>query len=280
MKEILAVGFFDGVHLGHRALLEGATAAFTFLNHPSSVLSPGAAKTLLMDADSRIAAIKACGVRKVWAVPFTGAIASMPPEDFLSGTIEGFPLRAADIRLVRCGADWRFGRGAAGDAALLRRFGVETQCVPYVFWNGERISSSRIRASLAEGDVKAAEAMLGRPWTLGGKVVRGKGMGRGMGRPTVNVEPSFDAPLRRGAYVVEMCGERAVANFGVAPTFGEKAWRKPVLEVHFLSQGAELPGPSDRVEARFVRFIRPEMKFASPEALARRIAEDAAAASS
>ena len=128
--------------------------------------------------------------------------------------------------------------------------------------------------------MKAAEAMRGRPWTLGGKVVRGKGMGRGMGRPTVNVEPSFDAPLRLGVYVVEMCGERAVANFGVAPTFGEKAWRKPVLEVHFLSQGAELPGPSDRVEARFVRFIRPEMKFASPEALARRIAEDAAAASS
>lgn len=272
MSEVLATGFFDGVHLGHREILRGATAALTFVNHPSGVLAPGAETPLLMDAESKIAAIKACGVEKVWALEFTKEVAAVPPEKFLDGAIPGFPLKAADIAKVKCGMDWRFGAGGKGDAALLKRLGVEVEEIPYAEYKGERISSSRIRKALQEGNVEDANAMLGRRWTVRGRVSTGKGEGAKIGFPTVNIVPSRQLPIRRGVYAVESCGVAGLANFGFAPTFGERAWKEPVLEVHFLS--APPPAENGEMEIAFVSFIRGEMAFSSPEELARQIASD------
>ena len=273
MSEVLATGFFDGVHLGHREILRGATAVLTFLNHPSGVLNPGAAETpLLMDAESKIAAIKACGVEKVWALEFTKEVAAVPPERFLDGAIPGFPLKSADIAKVKCGMDWRFGAGGKGDAAFLRSLGVEVEEVPYAEYRGGRISSSRIRKALQEGNVEDAAAMLGRRWTFRGRVSAGKGEGTKIGFPTVNIVPSRALPIGRGVYAVESRGVAGVANFGLAPTFGDRAWKEPVLEVHFLS--APPPAENGEMEIAVVSFIRGEMAFPSPDALARQIADD------
>ena len=169
MPGVVAVGFFDGVHLGHRRILEGADAALTFRNHPSSVLRPESAKTLLMPYSEKEEFIRACGVKNVIALDFTPELASMPPERFIDFI--------ASFSKVRCGADWRFGKGAKGDAEFLRGRGFEVEVVPYAELDGERISSTRIRAALEKGDLNSVNRMLGRNWRLTGAIVRGKGVG-------------------------------------------------------------------------------------------------------
>ena len=266
----LAVGFFDGVHLGHQAILRGASAALTFENHPLSVLAPDRAPRLLMSWEDRAKAVMALGV-KVTALEFDQDLAARPPEDFLElmrGLADGAPLA------VRCGANWRFGKDGAGDADWLRARGVPVTVVPYVDYQGEPISSTRIRAALERGELDAAAAMLGRPYALSGETFRGKGLGRGLGFPTVNIRPSLPDPvLPAGVYVVELEGRKGVANYGLAPTAGEHAWTKPVLEVHLLG-GAEPPAGTGTCSVSFLRYLRPERKFASLDELKDRIARD------
>lgn len=270
----LAVGFFDGVHLGHQRILAGADAVLTFRNHPLSMLAPERAPRLIMTPGRRIEAIRACGVREVFAVDFTAEVAATPPEDF----IERFAPRTGGSPLsVRCGENWRFGRGGSGDAAFLRARGVPVEVVPYAEYRGGRISSSRIRAALESGAVEDANAMLGRPFEVEGEVFVGKGEGSKLGFPTLNVRPaalSLRIPL--GVYAVECCGMKAVANFGVAPTFGADAWRAPVLEVHFAGTDAHVADGS--VVVRLLRFLRPERTFASLDELKAQIAKDCAEA--
>ena len=136
----VAVGFFDGVHLGHRAILSGADVALTFRNHPLSVVAPERAPRLLMDFDSRVAAIRACGVREVRAFDFTPEFARLLPAEFLA---EAGISRETE---VRCGSNWRFGRGGEGDAEWLRARGYRVTVVPSVSYRGEGVSSTRIRA--------------------------------------------------------------------------------------------------------------------------------------
>jgi glycerol-3-phosphate cytidylyltransferase-like family protein len=156
MPGVVAVGFFDGVHLGHRRILEGADAALTFRNHPSSVLRPESAKTLLMPYSEKEEFIRACGVKNVIALDFTPELASMPPEKFIDFI--------ASFSKVRCGADWRFGKGAKGDAEFLRGRGFEVEVVPYAELDGERISSTRIRAALEKGDLKLFARSVNNYW--------------------------------------------------------------------------------------------------------------------
>ena len=158
----VAVGFFDGVHLGHRAILSGADVALTFRNHPLSVVAPERAPRLLMDFDSRVAAIRACGVREVRAFDFTPEFARLSPAEFLA---EAGISRETE---VRCGSNWRFGRGGEGDAEWLRARGYRVTVVPSVSYRGEGVSSTRIRAALERGDVEDANAMLGRPFSAAG----------------------------------------------------------------------------------------------------------------
>lgn len=272
MPGVVAVGFFDGVHLGHRRILEGADAALTFRNHPSSVLRPESAKTLLMPYSEKEEFIRACGVKNVIALDFTPELASMPPEKFIDFI--------ASFSKVRCGADWRFGKGAKGDAEFLRGRGLEVEVVPYAELDGERISSTRIRAALEKGDLNSVNRMLGRNWRLTGAIVCGKGVGRELGYPTVNLEILNSPPeLPAGVYEVDVFGIKAIANFGYAPTMGDAAWKEKILEIHF--KGGR---PSDLddlaagsvLKVEFVRFIRPERTFATFEELKAQIATDCA----
>jgi len=263
----LAVGFFDGVHLGHRAILAGAGAVLTFRTHPLALLAPTRAPKMLMDADTRLAAIRGCGVGSVTALDFTPEFARLSPEDFAARHLAG---RGP----IRCGANWRFGADGAGDAAFLRRLGFEVEVVPAVEVGGETVSSTRIRAALSDGRLEAATAMLGRPWTFRGRVVAGKGEGRALGFPTVNLVPVEEPPLARGVYAVRLGGVPALANWGVAPTFGDRAWTSPVLEVHF-PQG-DVPAITEEATVVFERFLRPERRFPNLAALRRAIESDLA----
>ena len=267
MKE-LAIGFFDGVHLGHQAILRGASAALTFANHPLAVLAPEKAPRLIMSVDDRVAAIQACGVGEVRVLPFDRRLAALPPESFLRDYI------GAGCA-VRCGANWRFGAGGAGDAAFLRAHGVAVEVVPFAAYEGARISSSRIRAALERGEVEAANAMLGRRFVVHGTREEGKGLGRRLGFPTLNLSPEGLAlRLPHGVYAVEVGGARGVANYGLAPTLGDAAWREPVFEVHFRDGDASAGGGQAAVSVELLRFLRPECAFASLEDLQRQIKAD------
>jgi len=260
----IAVGFFDGVHLGHRKILEGADAALTFRNHPLSLLRPEDAPLLMMSADDRLHAIRACGVENVNMIDFTREVAEMDAEQFAE--------RHFRNTRVLCGENWRFGRGGKGDAALLRRLGIDVTVVPYAEYHGEKISSSRIRECLLRGEIEDANAMLGHRFSVAGRRVRGKGIGKGMGFPTVNIDPARPLGLRLGVYVVEVDGVRGIANYGHAPTMEAMAWSSPVLEVHFPKAVPELSDAE--VCADFVRFLRDERKFATIEELKLQIADD------
>lgn len=280
----VAVGFFDGVHLGHQAILKGADCALTFENHPLEFLDPARAPRLIMSWEDRARAIMALGVR-VTALDFDADLAGWPPERFLAFLADFAACqgrRAPEPLAVRCGANWRFGRGGAGDAAWLRRQGVDVTVVPYAHYRGEPVSSTRVRRALAAGAVADAAAMLGRPYVVRGRTVAGKGLGRTLGFPTVNLVPDGD-PARfvappLGVYAVELDGVRGVANYGCAPTLGERAWPVPVWEVHFLDPadpGARVRRDSERLAFSVRRFIRPERKFASLDELKAQIAADA-----
>ena len=281
----IAVGFFDGVHLGHQAILKGADAALTFRNHPLTVLAPEKAPRLIMSYEQRVAAIRACGVKDVTVVEFTRELAEMPAEEFVDSFLKRKGFR---FSTVRCGANWRFGKGGAGDAAFLRERGFEVEVVPYAEYRGERVSSSRIRAALERGEIKDANAMLGRKFQVSGFRFQGKGLGTKIGFPTINLRiserescescESSRIVLRRGVYEVEVGGLRGIANYGIAPTMGDRAWEEPVLEIHFPGAGVEdlRRETGDRAVVSLIRFIRPERRFDSAADLQRQIAADCA----
>ena len=265
----LAVGFFDGVHLGHQRILAQADAVLTFTNHPATVFAPDRAPRLLMTAEERLAAISALGVRRVVACDFTPALASQTARAFADSLHQEFP----DLDTVFCGPNWTFGAGGTGTADTLRALGFNVTVVPFATWRGEPVSSTRIRAELGEGDVSAAAAMLGRPYSASGRVVAGKGEGRALGFPTLNIVPALgNLPLVHGVYAVETALGRGVANWGVAPTMGARAWPEPVLEVHLLNAPTTPPPTSLRVA--FTAFIRPERTFSSIAELQEQLARD------
>ena len=273
----LAVGFFDGVHLGHREILRGASAALTFRNHPLTVLAPEKAPRLIMTCEERVAAIRACGVKDVTVLDFTPELAAMSPDEFFTRHLASFVSCLPSS--VRCGANWRFGAGGAGDAEFLRSRGIDVEVVPYAEYKGEKVSSSRIRQCLENGAIEDANAMLGRRYEIRGKREEGKGLGRKIGYPTINLVLRLASPvLPLGVYEVEVEGVKGIANYGIAPTMGDKAWKTPVMEVHLLGEGAEdvRPETEDGVSVTFVRYIRPEKKFASIDDLKRQIAADCA----
>ena len=171
----LAVGFFDGVHLGHQAILKGADAALTFRNHPLTVLAPEKAPRLIMSVEERVAAIKACGVKNVIVLDFTPELAELSPEAFVARYLSSSASHLPSS--VRCGANWRFGKDGAGDAEFLRKLGFEVDVVPFAEYTGKEIPSSRIRAALERGEIEDANAMLGRRFQVSGFRFQGKGLG-------------------------------------------------------------------------------------------------------
>ena len=277
----VAIGFFDGVHLGHRTILRalrdaasasGARpAVLTFRNHPLSVIDPGAAPPLLMTGERRLAELSGAAGCEVVALDFTPALAAMPPEEFIA-ELHGMFGR---VSCVFCGPGWRFGAQGRGNAALLAAAGIEVRETPFAMESGERISSTRIRAAVRSGDLASAAAMLGRPFALCGAIRPGKGEGRNLGFPTVNIAPAAGMCLPPcGVYAIE----GGIANLGTAPTFGDRAWKAPILEAHYFSRPPDFP--CGAAEVPLLRFLRPERRFPDVASLRARIALDVAAAKS
>ena len=271
----LAVGFFDGVHLGHQAILKGADAALTFRNHPFTVLAPEKAPRLIMSVEERVAAIKACGVKDVTVLDFTRELAEMPAEEFVASFLKRSGGR---FPVLRCGANWRFGRGGEGNAEFLRGMGIAVTVVPYAEYKDEKVSSSRIRRCLENGEIEDANAMMGRRFQVSGFRFQGKGLGGRLGYPTVNLKlETLNLKLPLGVYEVEVEGRKAIANYGLAPTMGDRAWSAPTMEIHYLHCPTSTPDFDSKSSfVDFVRFIRPEKKFDSIEDLKRQIAADCA----
>ena len=275
----LAIGFFDGVHLGHQAILRGADLAVTFRNHPLSVLAPSRSPKLIMAPEERIAALGAFCAR-THVIEFTPELAILSPSEFVDKlrrivVAEGL---CPDAISVRAGANWRFGKGGAGDAQWLRSHGFDATVVPFAEYCGKTVSSTRIRAAIAAGRMPDASAMLGREFAVSGRVVSGKGLGRSIGFPTLNIHPAPIGGAERieppkGVYAVSVAGARAVANFGVAPTLGAQRWREATWEVHLL-EPAELPGPGCEMRFGVRRFLRAERKFGGIDELKLQIAAD------
>lgn len=266
----VAVGFFDGVHLGHQAILAKAESALTFSSHPLEVLRPEKAPRLIMSKDERVASIG----KPTTVLEFTRELASMSAEEFAEKYFKG--------KKVYSGANWTFGKGGIGNIDWLKAHGYEAEVVPYAEYLGEPISSTRIRLALLNGEVKAAAEMMGRPYQVKGERFKGKGKGKEIGFPTINIRPEKPMALKTGVYKVEVCysalgtkhSELGIANFGYAPTFAADQWPEPTLEVHLLSPFPQ-PVPST-CEIKFLDFLREEKKFASVEALVAQIKDDIA----
>jgi len=284
---VVALGVFDGVHLGHRAILDTAVArakkdggtavACTFDPHPAEVLQPERAPLPITTLDERVALIAESGIGLTVVVAFTPILAAMEPETFVSEILAG----RLGAREVVVGFNHRFGRGARGDAQLLReigiRVGMHAEIVPPLDADGTPVSSSAIRAALQGGDVASAARMLGRPYFVSGNIVEGAGRGRSIGFATANL--ATDRPLLTpaGVYACRLSvgnvTHGAVVNAGVRPTFGEKVF---TLEAHVLDFSGDLYGRRARLD--FVARLREERKFAGIEALKAQIVADVASA--
>lgn len=283
----VAVGNFDGVHLGHAAVLArararaaeagGRSAVLTFEPHPAAVLRPDGAPPLLTPTPERTRRLHALGVDDVHTLTFDRALAALEAEAFVHEVL--WPrLRPA---WVVVGENFTFGRGGRGRPADLARlgerlgFGVEI--VAPVILDGAPVSSSRVRARVREADLAGAERLLGRPYAVVGTVVHGAGQGRALGTPTANLVPPGDKCLPpEGIYAARVrvgAGPRlpGAADLGRRPTFEEDGALR--LEVHLIEGGGEdLYGRE--IEVEMVRYVRPDRKFADPAALRAAIAED------
>ena len=292
-RAAIAIGNFDGVHLGHRALIDrarelarthGALAvALTFDPHPSAVVGSRTAPPMLASLDRRLELLDAAGVDAVVVEPFTPELAALSPSAFVDDILVG-ALRA---RAVIVGYDFTYGHARAGTTETLRAHGgFDVAIVPAVELEGEVVSSTRIRAALSGGDVALAARLLGRPWDVDGVVVHGAKRGRAIGIPTANIAPASDLVVAPGIYAVTLdVDERggradveagagrampAVASLGRNPTFVEQGGL--VLEVHVLDWDGDLY--DRRVRTTFVSRIRDELKFDSVDALVAQIHRD------
>lgn len=286
----VAVGFFDGFHIGHRAVADAAIGearrtgveawAFTFAEHPLATIAPDRAPPLLQPREERIAALEKAGFDGVCLVEFDARIAALDPCDFALRLKRAFPR----LMSVHCGVNWRFGAGAAGDAAALAALGAglgfRVSPAPPVAFADAPVSSTRIRAALAAGDLDSASAMLGRPYSLAGTVVKGRGLGSSCGVPTANIGTAGLATPPAGVYAVaaEIGGAMrpGVADLGWRPTFPDARPDAPVLEVNFFGIDRDLYGM--RLDVVFAKYLRGEMAFPSKEALFGQIKADIAAA--
>jgi riboflavin kinase/FMN adenylyltransferase len=283
----VALGTFDGVHLGHRAILLTAltqahagaldAVACTFDPHPMEVLQPDRAPLPITSLDERLALIAETGVDEAVVLPFTRQLAAIEPEAFVKDVL----LERLRAREVVVGYNHRFGRGARGDARMLEdlgaRLGFRAHVVPPMTVDGVAVSSTGIRTALQRGDVAAAARGLGRPYAITGGVTSGAGRGRTLGFPTANIAP--DRPLLigggvyRGLVTVDGPPHAAVVNVGVRPTFGEATL---AVEAHLLDFSGDLYGR--RVRLAFVARLRDEMRFASVDDLKAQVTRDIAAA--
>ena len=290
----VTIGNFDGVHIGHQAMLarvrEAAAArglrncALTFEPHPRELFTPGQAPTRLTSLREKLELLASYGVEHTHVSRFSRAFAAMPAAAFVERVLIG----TLDVRWVLVGEDFRFGAKRGGDVPLLRdmgaRCGFEVEVMPEVLLGSTRVASSSVREALRAGDLDAAKQLLGRAYAISGRVVHGDKLGRELGFATANIRLKHNRAPFTGIYAVRLHGEGAgfesgvrngVASLGVRPTV-KAAGAAPLLEVHLFDFSGELYGRHVRVE--FLRKIRDEEKFPDLDTLKAKIAGDCEAA--
>lgn len=268
----IAIGTFDGVHLGHREVIRGADTVVTFDPHPQSVVAPGTQPRLLTTLDRKAELVASLGVEELVVIPFDGAFASRSAEDFIDHVL----VDRVQATSVSVGENFRFGHRAQGDAALLSadaRF--DTRVVPLLEVDGEVVSSSHIRGLLAGGAVEEATRLLGAPFVIDGEVVHGDKRGRELGFPTANLVPAAGYVVPgHGVYACRVrVGDAWVAaatNVGVRPQF--VTGRGELIEAYLLDWSGDLYGQRIRVE--LVARLRGERRFASVEDLVEQMSRD------
>lgn len=295
VRPILTIGNFDGVHVGHQAILQkvresaraidGAVVVYTFDPHPRKVIDPERAPRLLMTLDQKLECFEEAGVDVTVVEPFTEAFRNTPAEEFLRRHIAG----RIGPREVYVGYDFHYGRDREGSMRVLEemgpKLGFAVTIVPEVMVGGLDVNSTRIRQLLAEGSVEEAAPLLGRPYAVWGRVGAGQRRGRRLGFPTLNLEVENEILPAPGVYAARVRflddGEPprdaefdAVSNVGRRPTFGSGDALIP--EAHLLDFDADAYGR--RVELRFELRLREERRFPDPEALRAQIQKDAAEA--
>jgi riboflavin kinase/FMN adenylyltransferase len=257
----VAIGTFDGVHCGHREVIEGADTVLTFEPHPSSVVSPRHLPRLLTSLDIKAELIAELGVGELVVIPFDRAFAEHEPEWFIDEVLVG-RLNATHVSV---GENFRFGHRARGTTALLARDPrFQTRVVKLLEVEGEIVSSSHIRGLVAAGEVDQAARFLGRPFRLRGPVVHGDHRGRTLGFPTANQVPDERLVLPgHGIYAVLADGRPACTSIGVRPTFD--TGRGELIETFLIDFSGDLYGHDVRLD--FLRRLRGERRFESAEAL-------------
>jgi riboflavin kinase/FMN adenylyltransferase len=264
----VAIGSFDGVHVGHRKVIDGADTVLTFEPHPLSVIRPEAAPKLIMPFPVKRDVIEGLGVEELVVIPFDREFSTIPPEEFC----ERILIDRLGARDVRVGENFRFGAKAKGTPEMLAaRDEFETTVVPLVEVGSETVSSTRIRALVAAGDVEAAHRCLGSPFMFEGEVVSGDKRGRTLGFPTANIVPDerYVHP-GYGIYAAFANGLPAAVNVGVRPTF--ESGRGVLIETHIIDHDEDLYGRPLRVA--FVKRLRGEKRFGGVEELVGQMQRD------
>ena len=265
----VAIGTFDGVHLGHRAVIDDADTVLTFDPHPLAVIRPDALPKLLMPFPIKRDVIAGLGVDDLVVIHFDRDFQERSAESFIEDVLIG-RLGAAQVSV---GENFRFGKKAHGDSEMLAsREEFETRVVAMVDVDGETVSSTQIRALVAAGDVTRAARFLGAPFMLEGEVVRGDGRGRELGVPTANIvpDPRYAVP-GHGVYAAWAHGHPAAVNVGVRPTFD--SGRGLLVESYLLDFDGDLYGETLRIA--FVERMRGERRFESVDALVEQMHRDA-----
>jgi riboflavin kinase/FMN adenylyltransferase len=285
---VVCIGAFDGVHLGHRVVLDHVRErasilglqpiAVSFEPIPRAFFARGSIVPQLTSAREKIAALIDAGMRRVLLLRFNAALAAMSAEEFVAQVL----VARLGAREVWVGEGFRFGHARLGDVGVLQQLGQSQGfdagvVAPFVL-GGERVSSSRIRAQLTAGDFDGAARLLGRRFMIGGHVVRGQQLGRKLGYPTANVRLGSRVAPVGGIFAVRVHGVGAqmkpgVASLGVRPTVNGK---EPLLEAHLFDFDGDLYGK--RIQVEFVQKLRDEEKFASLEVMVKQIDRDAAQA--
>lgn len=285
----LAIGVFDGVHLGHQAVLAralsgarehgGSAVAVTFNPHPLRVLRPSRAPRLLTSTTHKLRLIRSLGIEHLLVIPFDPEFASTPPERFIRALAKS----CRPLREICVGHQWSFGRDRAGNLGLLHALGpalgFQAVGVPPVQIDGEIVSSTLVRGAVEGGDLARAARLLGRDYTILGTVVPGDQRGRQLGFPTANLAAHNEQFPPNGVYAIRAARDggklHGVANIGVRPTIASPDGQR-LLEVHLFDFAEDIYG--EDLEITFLRFIRPEQKFASLESLRAQIGRDVALA--
>ncbi len=272
----LTIGNFDGVHIGHQALIQKlieesirrkiTPSVMTFEPHPKEFFIPENAPTRLTSLREKLEFFLSCGVQNVFVCAFNKNFAGISSEVFMHQILK----EQLKTEIIIVGDDFRFGAQRLAGIKDLRKSGFELFEIPEINVKGKRVSSSTIREALNEGRIKSVTAFLGRPYTISGKVVEGDKRGRQMGFPTANIHMKHTRPALTGVYAVKLGNRNGVANLGIRPTVA--GIPKLLLEVHLLNFNENIYG--QHVQVTFMEKIRDEMKFENINALIEQIKKD------